>query len=151
MKHPVPDPLPAPLPGGGPESGYQWAFNRRYYETRPATLQGFSQGITAGQNPNAPELTSDELTALADKLYDQTTPGQAAFGPAHVDFDQEIDYWQWEPYAIMYQRSQIYGYQRVPIGTGNTTQPPNVVNAADLQGPPEPGKYLLVTCDINLL
>jgi len=48
-------------------------------------------------------------------------------------------------------RSQVYGYQRVPVGTGNTPQPPVVVNPADLQGPPVPGKYLLVTCDANLL
>jgi hypothetical protein len=151
MKHHVPNPLPVPLPGGGPEDGYEWAFNRRYYETREAPLQPFSYGISASQFPDNPELTPDELTALADGLYDQTTPGAGGFGQAHIDFDQEIDYWQWEPYATMYQRAQIYGYQRVPIGTGNTPQPPNVVNSADLQGPPVPGKYLLVTCDINLL
>lgn len=148
---PVPDPLPAPIPGGGPRDGYQWAFNKRYYETRHPGLLPFSFGLAASQYPSIPQLTQEALTALADKLYDQVTPGAAAFGPDHVDFDEQIDYWQWDSYAIMYQRSQVYGYQRVPIGTGNTVQPVEVVNPADLQGPPIPGKYLLVTCDINLL
>jgi hypothetical protein len=147
----VPNPLPAPIPGGGPKTGYQWLFNQRYYKTRINALKPFGYGIAASEFPDAVALTSDELSALADKLYNQTTPGQAAYGKAHVDFDQQIDYWQWDPYAIMYEREKVYGYQRVPIGTGNTAQPPNVVNPADLQGPPEPGKYLLVTCDINLL
>lgn len=147
----VPNPLPAPLPGGGPQDGYQFIFNQRYYARRDKALNPFSYGLAAGQFGNLPGLSQADLTALADGLYDQTTPGEAAFGPNHVDFDQEIDYWQWDPYQTMYLRSQVYGYERVPIGTGNTTQPPNVVNAADLQGPPVPGKYLLVTCDINAL
>ncbi len=148
----VPNPLPVPIPGGGPRDGYQWLFNERYYATREAVLAGFSNGLAAGPNPSAPQLTTDELTVFADALYDWVAPGgPGVYGPDHFDFDEQIDYWQWEPYATMYMRSQVYGYQRVPIGTGNTTQPPNVVNPADLQGPPVKGAYLLVTCDINLL
>jgi hypothetical protein len=148
---PVPNPLPAPLPGGGPQDGYQFEFNERYYRTRNTALAALSFGIAASEFPDARELEQEDQTALADKLYDQTTPGQAGFGKDHVDFDEQIDYWRQDPYATMYMRSQVYGYQRVPIGTGNTTQPVEVVNPADLQGPPEKGKYLLVTCDINLL
>jgi hypothetical protein len=152
MTHiPVPNPLPVPLPGGGPRSGYQFQFNRRYYRTRNLALIPLSFGLTASEFPGAVELDPDDQTALADKLYDQTMPGQPMFGKGHVDFDQEIDYWRQDPYLTMYMRSQVYGYQRVPIGTGNTTQPVEVVNWSDLQGPPEKGKYLLVTCDINLL
>jgi hypothetical protein len=146
----VPTPLPAPLPGGGPRDGYQWHFNHRYYMSRETAKKPFSYGLAAGYYAKA-ALTPDELSALADKLYDQTTAGEAGFGPNHVDFDQQIDYWQWDPYGTMYMRSQVYGYERVPIGTGNTSQPPTTVNPADLQGPPVPGQYLLVTCDINLL
>lgn len=148
---PVPNPLPAPIPGGGPRTGYQWLFNQRWYKTRVLALKPFGYGLAASEFPDAVALSGDELAALADKLYDQTTPGQPVFGKHHQDFDQQIDFWQWDPYSTMYQRSVIYGYQRVPIGTGTTTQPPEVVNPADLQGPPEVGKYLLVTCDINLL
>ena len=147
----VPNPLPAPIPGGGPRTGYQWLFNQRYYKTRVNALKPFSYGLAASEFPDATGLSAEELTSLADELYNQTTPGEPVFGKYHVDFDQQCDYWQNDPYATMYMRSQIYGYQRVPIGTGNTTQPPNVVNPAELQGPPVPGKYLLVTCDINLL
>jgi hypothetical protein len=147
----VPNPLPPPMPGGGPRTGYQWHFNQRYYARRIPALQPFSYGLAAAFFPNRTALTQAQLTALADKLYDQTVAGQPIFGPKHVDFDEQIDYWQWDPYASMYQRSQVYGYQRVPIGTGNTTQPVEIVNPADLQGPPIPGKYLLVTCNINLL
>jgi hypothetical protein len=149
---PVPNPLPAPLPGGGPQDGYQFRFNQRYYDTRSAQLAGFGFGLAASPNNAQTKLSTDQLSALADALYDWVAPGgPGVYGPDHVDFDEQIDYWQWDPYGTMYMRSQVYGYQRVPIGTGNTTQPPNVVNPADLQGPPEPGKYLLVTCDINLL
>jgi hypothetical protein len=148
----VPNPLPPPIPGGGPRTGYQWRFNQRYYAKRKPALQPFSYGLAAAFFPNRKALTQDELTALADKLYDWVAPGgPGVYGKKHVDFDEEIDYWQWDPYAVSYQRSQLYGYQRVPIGTGNTVQPPEIVNPADLQGPPIPGKYLLVTCDINLL
>jgi len=148
---PVPNPLPAPIPGGGPQTGYQWKFNQRYYKTRVNALKPFGYGLAASEFPDAKALTADELTALADQLYDQKMPGEPAFGKNHVDFDQQCDYWQQDPYATMFMRDQIYGYQRVPIGTGNTSQPVEVVNPADLQGPPVPGKYLLVTCDINKL
>jgi len=148
----VPNPLPPPIPGGGPETGYQWSFNERYYLTRVLALKPFAWGDAASEAPNTTALTSDQRTTLADKLYDYKAPGgPGVYGPNHVDFDQEIDYWGQDPYSTMYQRQVVYGYQRVPIGTGNTSQPPNVVNAADLQGPPEKGKYLLVTCDANLL
>jgi hypothetical protein len=147
----VPNPLPAPIPGGGPRDGYQFLFNQRYYKTRVDALKPFSFGLAASEFPEALALDGPELTALADKLYDQTTPGEGGYGPEHVDFDQQCDYWVQDPYATMFERSQIYGYERVPIGTGNTTQPPKVVTAAELQGPPVKGKYLLVTCDINLL
>lgn len=142
MKDPitVPDPLPAPLPGGGPEEGYQFIFNQRYYATRGKLLAGFSYGLAASPYEGYSSLSQGELTQLADGLYE-----------AKVDFDQQIDYWQQDPYGTNYMRSQVYGYQRVPVGTGNTPQPPTVVNPADLQGPPVPGQYLLVTCDINQL
>lgn len=148
---PVPSPLPAPLPGGGPRDGYQWKYNERYYATRKPSLLPFSFGLAASKYPNMTQLTQEELTALADALYDETTPGPGGFGPDHVDFDQQTQYWQQDPYATAYMRSQVYGYQRVPIGTGNTTQPVEVVKPEDLQGPPIKGQYLLVTCDINLL
>jgi hypothetical protein len=148
----VPNPLPAPIPGGGPRDGYQWKFNRRYYDTRAGAIQRFQYGLAASSfNENA-QLTASELEAEGAMLYDWVAPGgPGVYGPNHVDFDQQIDYWQWDPYGTMYSRSQVYGYERVPIGTASTMQPPNVVNSADLQGPPEPGKYLLVTCDINQL
>jgi hypothetical protein len=148
---PVPSPLPPPQPGGGSQSGYQFQFNKHYYKTRVLALKPFSYGLAASEFPDAAQLTTDELNALADKLYDQKVPGAAGYGKHHVDFDEQIDYWQQDPYATMYMRSQVYGYERVPIGTGNTTQPTEVVNPADLKGPPIPGKYLLVTCDINKL
>jgi hypothetical protein len=154
--HPVPDPLPAPIPGGGPESGYQWAFNRRYYVTRKKQVEPFGYGFAASPFAETPQLTPDEAVALADKLYDWKAPGgPGVYGPNHVDFDQEIDYegartGEGEPYAIMWNRVQL-GYERVPIGTGATTQPPEVVTPAELMGPPVPGKYLLVTLDINKL
>ena len=148
----VPNPLPAPVPGGGPRDGYQFRFNEQYYKTRQKALEGFSYGLAASPFANEPQMDTEQLQVLADALYDWVAPGgPGVYGPDHVDFDEQIDYWQWDPYGTMYMRSQVYGYQRVPIGTGNTTQPPNVVNPADLQGPPEPGKYLLVTCDINQL
>ena|SRR5271154_3245341 len=147
----VPSPLPQPIPGGGPRDGYQWKFNRRYYATRIPKLQPFSYGLAAAFFPNRTALTQDQLEALANKLYDQTVKGQPIYGPAHVDFDEQIDFWQWDSYATMYQRTVVYGYQRVPIGTGTTVQPVEIVNPADLQGPPIPGKYLLATCNINLL
>jgi hypothetical protein len=137
---PVPNPLPAPIPGGGPHTGYQFLFNQRYYDTREAPLAPFSYGLAASPNGGLTGLTGEELATLADGLYAQK-----------IDFDQEIDFWQEDPYATMYLRSQVYGYQRVPVGTGTTAQPPVVLNPADLQGPPVPGQYLLVTCDINLL
>jgi hypothetical protein len=151
-KFEVPNPLPAPVPGGGPRDGYQWKFNRRYYDTREKALQPLQYGLAASSfNANAP-LTPGELQAAGDTLYDWVAPGgPGVYGPKHVDFDQQIDYGQQDPYAVSFMRSQVYGYQRVPIGTASTTQPPNVVNSADLQGPAEPGKYLLVTCDINEL
>jgi hypothetical protein len=147
----VPDPLPPPAPGGGAQFSYQKLFNQRYYKTRVDALKPFGYSIAASEFPNKTALTSDELTALADKLYDQTVPGEPVFGKAHIDFDEQIDYWQQDPYATMYMRNQVYGYTRVPIGTGNTTQPVEIVNPTDLVGPAIPGKYLLVTCDINLL
>lgn len=156
----VPDPLPAPLPGGGPQDGYQFKFDKRYYERlaeRNPALAPFTFGIAASPLSATPQLSPDDVDALAAKLYDWKAPGgPGVYGPNHVDFDQEIDYVgaktnEGEPYAIMYQRSQVLGYQRVPIGTGATVQPPEVVNPADLQGPPVPGQYLLVTCDINKL
>ena|ERR1700677_5090047 len=155
--HPVPDPLPAPVPGGGPESGYQWAFDRRYYATRKKALEPFGYGLAASEFAETPALDSDAVIALGAKLYDWKAPGgPGVYGPDHVDFDQEIDFegaltGEGEPYAVMYQRKVVLGYQRVPIGTAQTTQPSEVVNPADLQGPPVPGKYLLVTCDINEL
>jgi hypothetical protein len=154
---PVPDPLPAPLPGGGPQDGYQFLFDKRYYETRKKALEPFSYGFSASPFADTPQLDPDAVDALAAKLYDWKAPGgPGVYGPDHVDFDQEIDNvgaktGEGEPYAVMYQRQEVLGYQRVPIGTGATTQPPEVVNPADLQGPPVPGQYLLVTCDINLL
>jgi hypothetical protein len=115
-------------------------------------LQPFSYGLAAAFFPNRTALTLDQLTALADKLYDWVAPGgPGVYGKNHVDFDQQTDYWQQDPYATAYQRLIVYGYQRVPVGTGNTVQPIEIVNPADLIGPPMPGKYLLVTCDINLL
>jgi len=152
----VPDPLPAPLPGGGPQDGYQFKFDQHYYVTRKKPLEPFSYGFSASPFSETPALDPDAVDALAAKLYDWKAPGgPGVYGPNHVDFDQEIDYvgaktGQGEPYATMYGRLQL-GYQRVPIGTGNTVQPPEVVNPAELQGPPVPGKYLLVTCDINEL
>lgn len=152
----VPDPLPAPLPGGGPQDGYQFQFDKRYYETRKKALEPFSYGFAASPFSETPQLDPDAVVALADKLYDWKAPGgPGVYGPNHVDFDQAIDYegartGEGEPYAIMWNRVQL-GYQRVPIGTGATTQPPNVVTPAELQGPPVPGQYLLVTLDINEL
>ena len=134
----VPNPLPQPLPGGGPQDGYQFLFNSHYYETRNILLQPFFYG-RPGAQPGS-ELMPADRTVLADTLYADK-----------VDFDQEIDYLGEDPYATSFMRSQVYGFQRVPVGTGATTQPPVVVTAGDLQGPPVPGKYLLVTCDINLL
>jgi hypothetical protein len=149
---PVPSPLPQPLPGGGPQDGYQFIFNQRYYATRNASLRPLAFGITAGLDPNVDALSADDQTDMANTLYDWKAPGgPGVYGPNHVDFDQQCDYWRNDPYGTMYMRSQVYGYQRVPVGTGSTAQPPNVVNSADLQGPPVPGQYLLVTCDINLL
>ena len=86
-------------------------------------------------------MTQDQRDELADGLYAEK-----------VDFDEEADYGGDDPYATMYQRQEVYGYQRVPVGTGTfTPDPPPVVRWKDLQGPPIPGQYLLVTCDINLL
>jgi hypothetical protein len=149
----MPDPLPVPLPGGGPRDGYQWKFNERYYATRARALAGFQHGLAASPEYSVNEAYTPELlAALADRLYDWKAPGgPGVYGPEHVDFDQQCDYWQNDPYGTMYSREQIYGYQRVPVGTGDTTQPPNVVNPEDLYGPPVPGHYLLVTCDINKL
>jgi hypothetical protein len=134
----VPNPLPVPLPGGGPQDGYQFLFNTRYYETRNILLQPFFYG-RPGAQPGS-ELMPADRTVLADTLYADK-----------VDFDQQIDYWGApDPYQAMFSRSQLYGYQREPVGTGSAPIV-GVVTAADLQGPPVPGKYLLVTCDINLL
>jgi len=137
---PVPNPLPVPIAGGGPQDGYQFLFGVRYIQTRKQKLQKFFYG-RPGAQPGA-ELTQAQRDHWAtNKLWKH-----------HVDFDEEIDYGGDDPYATMYQRQVVYGYQRVPVGTGTwTPNPPVVVNPADLQGPPSPGKYLLVTCDINLL
>jgi hypothetical protein len=149
---PVPDPLPAPIPGGGPQDGYEFLFNKRYYETRDSRLRALAFGIAAGLDGNTDALSVDDQATHANNLYDWKAPGgPGSYGPEHVDFDQEIDYGRGGPYATNYQRLLIYGYQRVPVGTGTTTQPPNVVTKAELIGPPVPGKYLLVTCDINQL
>ena len=149
---PVPDPLPEPIPGGGPQDGYEFAFNQRYYETRDARLRPLAFGIAAGQDGNADALSQDDQTQLANDLYDWKAPGgPGSYGPDHVDFDEQTDYLRQGPYATNYQRLLVDGYQRVPVGTGTTTQPPNVVTKAELIGPPVPGKYLLVTCDINQL
>jgi hypothetical protein len=135
----VPNPLPAPIPGGGPQTGYQFVFNKRYYKTRALALKPFSYGLAASEFPDAMALRAGELTALADRLFQDKE-----------DFDQQCDYWIQDPYATMFERSQIYGYDRVPVGTGNLGTA-TVVTLADLQGPPVKGKYLLVTCDINKL
>ena len=135
----VPNPLPAPIAGGGPQDGYQFRFNTRYYQTRKQKLQKFFYG-RPGAQPGA-ELTQQQRDNWADKLWRK-----------HVDFDEEVDYEGMEPYSTMYQREVVFGYQRVLVGTGTfTPNPPPVVNPADLQGPPIAGKYLLVTCDINKL
>ena len=150
----VPNPLPAPIPGGGPRDGYQFKFDEQYYKTRNPKLRGLAQGLSASLDPTLPPLSDDDQKALANTLYDWKAPGgPQVYGPNHVDFDQEIDFGRQEPYATMYDRAvtQQPGYQRVPVGTGTTTQPPEVVNPADLQGPPVPGQYLLVTCNINKL
>ena len=148
----VPDPLPAPIPGGGPQDGYEFIFNQRYYATRDARLRPLAYGIAAGQDGNTDALSLDNQTDLANTLYDWKAPGgPGAYGPDHVDFDEQIDFRREGPYATNYQRLLVNGYQRVPVGTGTTTQPPDVVVKENLIGPPIPGKYLLVTCDINQL
>jgi hypothetical protein len=150
----VPDPLPAPIPGGGPRDGYQFIFDQTYYATRDPKLRALAQGLSAGLDPDMDPLSDDDQTALANKLYDWVAPGgPQVYGPDHVDFDQEIDFGRQEPYAVMFDRAftQQPGYQRVPVGTGKTIQPPEVVKPADLQGPPVKGQYLLVTCDANKL
>ena len=148
----IPKILPVPIPGGGPQDGYQWAFNERYYATRKSVLRPLFFGLAAGLDPAMTPLSDEDQAALANRLYDWVAPGgPGVYGPNHVDFDQECDFQRWDPYTVEYMRQQIYGYQRVPIGTGTTTQPPNVVNAADLQGPAVPGHYLLVTCDADKL
>lgn len=136
---PVPNPLPAPIAGGGPQDGYEFLFNTAYYKSRKQKLQKFFYG-RPGSQPGT-ELTQQQRDNWADKLW-----------RAHVDFDEEIDYGGEEPYGTMFRRQMLYGYQRVPVGTGTfTPDPPPVVTWFKLQGPPIPGKYLLVTCDINLL
>lgn len=132
----VPNPLPAPQPGGGSPSSYQYQFNAAYYKSKPSWFQGFYYGRPQAL-PGTP-LTLAQITGKADWFYNN-----------HVDFDQEIEYFQWDPYATSFQRLVIYGYTRVPVGTGNTPQPPNVVVSGNLVGPAVPGKYLKVSCDIN--
>jgi hypothetical protein len=148
----VPNPLPSPIPGGGPRDGYQWIYNQQYYKTRDPKLGPLSNGIAASPSANAAQLSQDDQAALANTLYDWVAPGgPGAYGPNHVDFDQEIDFGRDDPYATNFIRSQSYGYTRVPVGTGTTPQPGEVVNKDDLIGPAIPGQYLLVTMDANLL
>jgi hypothetical protein len=150
----VPNPLPAPIPGGGPRDGYQFIFDQEYYKTRDPKLRGLAQGLSAGLDPTLDQLSDTDQATLANALYDWVAPGgPQVYGPDHMDFDQEIDFGRQEPYAVMFDRQETQqpGYQRVPVGTGTTTQPPEVVKPADLQGPPVKGQYLLVTCDINKL
>ena len=129
----VPDPPPAPSPFAGADS-YQWAFNAAYYKSRRPTLQPFFYGRPGGQ-PQTPLSDADRIS-LADHLYETGVP-----------FDEQIEAWGWDPYSTMYMRKVRYGYDRVPVGTGDTTQPPDVVNPANLHGPVEPG-YLLVSINI---
>ena len=130
---PMPTPPPVPYPGGGGSGSYETAFNTNYYQTRDPRLWPFFN-----QRPGAPgmgeELSSDERDALANAL--------AASG---VPFDEQIDYQGWEPYSTMYMRSQVYGMNRVPVGTG--TQQGGAVNPSDFHGPVGPG-YLLVSVNI---
>lgn len=132
----MPTPPPTPLPGGGGIPGsYQNAYNTAYYKSRPPELQPFYYG-RPGAEPGTP-LTADEITALADDLADR-----------HIDFDQEVDYWGNDPYGTNFQRTQVYGYTRVPVGTGNLPEPPVVVTPANLVGPAVPGVYIAVSVDI---
>jgi len=88
----VPNPLPAPIPGG-PQDGYEFLFNKRYYETRDSRLRSLARGIAAGLDGNEDALSDEGQTELANKLYNWKAPGGVGvYGPHHVDFDQEIDY-----------------------------------------------------------
>lgn len=129
--------LPSPPPPPGPpNSDYQNAFNIAYYLSRRPELQPFffnRPGALTGV-----ELTEPQREQLANDLYAEK-----------IDFDEEIDFRGEDPYSDMYGRKVLYGYERVPVGTGTTTQPDEVVTKQNLIGPPIPGKYLLVSIDIK--
>jgi hypothetical protein len=130
----LPDPPPAPSPFAGPDS-YQWQFNGIYEKSRRPELQPFFYGRPGGLS--GVQIDPADLMLLADHLYETGVP-----------FDEQIEAWGFDPYATMYMRKVRYGYDRVPVGTGDTNQPPNVVTPADLHGPVVAG-YLLVSIDIK--
>lgn len=130
----VPNPLPVPMPGGGGTGSYEDDFNRNYMQTRDERLWDLFNGRPGCPGPG-PELTQAQRDRLADALYADGVP-----------FDEQVDYWGWEAYSTMYQRNQVYGFTRVPYGTG--TKSGGAVNPSDFVGPVVPG-YLLVSVDIN--
>jgi hypothetical protein len=125
----MPNPLPVPLPGGGGTGSYEDDFNRNYMQTRNPLLWDFFNG-RPGCPGDGPQLTQPQSDALADSLFAQG-----------VAFDEQIDYWGWEAYSTNYQRTQIYGFNRMPDGTGTKQGGP--VNPADFVGPVIPGYHLV--------
>ena len=131
--------LPVPFPPPGPPaSQYEQDFNVAYIKSRKKALADFFIGEPGSADPDGDSLSEAQRLNLADKLYEEK-----------IDFDEEIDCNGSNAYETMYERVEIYGYERVPVGTGNTPQPPEVVDKANLIGPAIPGQYIKCSLDIN--
>lgn len=111
-------------------------FAKAYYAAQNPLKAPFYNGRPGG--PNAAVLSIAAENALVTQL-----------NAASVTFDEQIDYWGWDPLTVMAQR-QMYGIAWVNPGLGaspclTTSQPGCVISAGTFSGTAPAGAILTST------